>query len=159
MARCIPYFTFQSGSIQIICLQLSCSVHQIFTFQSGSIQMIAQLLDDEGDKTTLHSNLVLFKYYDNTVNLPYISTFTFQSGSIQISNHSFCNLFYRLLYIPIWFYSNDARFLITCFIPFFTFQSGSIQIIQGVGSYVAEIFPLHSNLVLFKFMRQPYTSA
>ena len=108
---------------------------------------------------TLHSNLVLFKYYDNTVNLPYISTFTFQSGSIQISNHSFCNLFYRLLYIPIWFYSNYKSTVYTCFIPFFTFQSGSIQIIQGVGSYVAEIFPLHSNLVLFKFMRQPYTSA
>ena len=31
-----------------------------FTFQSGSIQ-ITQLLDNEGDKTTLHSNLVLFK--------------------------------------------------------------------------------------------------
>ena len=54
--------------------------------------------------------------------------FTFQSGSIQISNHSFCNLFYRLLYIPIWFYSNFYSKDKKRSGAYFTFQSGSIQI-------------------------------
>ena len=54
---------------------------------------------------TLHSNLVLFKFY-----------------------HFFIIILHYLLYIPIWFYSNDLVKLLDEYFTFFTFQSGSIQI-------------------------------
>ena len=55
-------FTFQSGSIQILCLTLTFSPPYFFTFQSGSIQM-------------KHKGEQKMKKFE---------VFTFQSGSIQM---------------------------------------------------------------------------
>ena len=97
-------FTFQSGSIQMFRFPICELLHSFFTFQSGSIQMDVggytvegfnhftfqsgsiQIIFAKGFlavKTTLHSNLVLFK--SSPICLPLSS---------------------NILYIPIWFYSN-----------------------------------------------------
>ena len=142
-----------------------------FTFQSGSIQ-ISYKTDYSFTRLPLHSNLVLFKFgykiicvfffatlhsnlvlfkslsssrLDNTIlsftfqsgsiqissfKAPYLllSIFTFQSGSIQIPHMDITGKSPTVLYIPIWFYSNEDKFL-----------NASIS-----------LKTLHSNLVLFK---------
>ena len=55
------FFTFQSGSIQISLHDRNKLEFNIFTFQSGSIQMLL-VLYVHPTSSTLHSNLVLFKY-------------------------------------------------------------------------------------------------
>ena len=53
------------------------------------------------------------------------------------------------LYIPIWFYSNGGNNKVVYYSQSFTFQSGSIQInLQSI--MILKVYPLHSNLVLFK---------
>ena len=56
--------------------------------------------------------------------------FTFQSGSIQMHQARLCKPPLSCLYIPIWFYSNE-----------------SFQLSQKL-----HLIPLHSNLVLFKWL-------
>ena len=77
--------------------------------------------------TSLHSNLVLFKL---CIRVQYLE--------------------FRMLYIPIWFYSNTHIHVIVNYQGYFTFQSGSIQMIFVVGGIGDKKTPLHSNLVLFK---------
>ena len=96
---------------------------------------------------TLHSNLVLFKFYITCC---------------------ICSL--SCLYIPIWFYSNAFASFCGSIHFFFTFQSGSIQIrmhpllrpayftfqsgsiqILMLHCLHLSLLSLHSNLVLFKF--------
>ena len=74
----------------------------------------------------LHSNLVLFKY-------------ACRFKAVYVFN----------LYIPIWFYSNAFSVAVMQHISHFTFQSGSIQILSR-SSLCGILYPLHSNLVLFK---------
>ena len=76
----------------------------------------------------LHSNLVLFKSLVSSSATSSISSFTFQSGSIQMFRINLIKDKFNLLYIPIWFYSNKCFRICKSCITCFTFQSGSIQI-------------------------------
>ena len=77
-------FTFQSGSIQMLAFSHSSTMYPTFTFQSGSIQII-------------HIDIfILGKRY-----------FTYKSGNNQILRISIFKYKFNLLYIPIWFYSNE----------------------------------------------------
>ena len=78
-------FTFQSGYIQIKGEMQTGQIYINFTFQSGYIQIITTL-GKVVDIMSLHSNLVIFKFFRSTN-----------------SNCSIC------LYIPIWLYSNFGR--------------------------------------------------
>ena len=119
-------FTFQSGSIQICSFTLS-SINSIcFTFQSGSIQITIKTWYLT-KYLTLHSNLVLFKssqcrengifIYPLHSNLVLFKLTLFVSGQNR-----------EMLYIPIWFYSNEVAPALAPPSTYFTFQSGSIQI-------------------------------
>ena len=99
---------------------------KIFTFQYGSIQIDAE-----------------FKCQ------PIDEAFTFQYGSIQITNRPNANGYERLIYIPIWFYSNTIFSTEGGFKGVFTFQYGSIQMMNGPGPKPVGTH-LHSNMVLFK---------
>ena len=121
-------FTFQSGSIQMPLACQSLTFQPSFTFQSGSIQIIlcdGLLLP----KYTLHSNLVLFKWIiDISVSSENVTLHSnlvlFKCKIIPIITPE------TILYIPIWFYSNDdSKFVI-----------------------IERATPLHSNLVLFKYL-------
>ena len=81
----VQNFTFQSGSIQIGTAIGAVVGGPVFTFQSGSIQILFAT-PEISLLSTLHSNLVLFKYFRHP-----ISAIT------------------KYLYIPIWFYSNVTR--------------------------------------------------
>ena len=126
-------FTFQSGSIQICKKKVVDFMLASFTFQSGSIQMHFAKIP-KNLKYTLHSNLVLFKYYHSTsvkqvfefftfqsgsiqiemmiADIITPSVFTFQSGSIQMAKQVTRRKLFSLLYIPIWFYSNFTEKII-----------------------------------------------
>ena len=56
----VIFFTFQSGSIQMVFFKNSKRICHTFTFQSGSIQM-EQWQEQRLAVQSLHSNLVLFK--------------------------------------------------------------------------------------------------
>ena len=125
-------FTFQSGSIQMIMRENRLQLLLLFTFQSGYIQILT------------------------TYNIPTDQlNFTFQSGSIQIVWYNCTYMISKLLYIPIWLYSNlgsapsvsDAhKSLHSNLVIFkwslsdrnklefnvFTFQSGYIQIVNKI---------------------------
>ena len=123
-----PYFTFQSGSIQIRRYTKEYLSRCYFTFQSGSIQMSAVF----HPAMAIYSLYIPIWFYSNEELLRldkiYKYYFTFQSGSIQIGSGSGS-------------YVSTYRF---------TFQSGSIQIL--ITSFMNPSFhPLHSNLVLFKY--------
>ena len=147
--RWLNYFTFQSGSIQILLSPLTpffliklyipiwfysngetfaCKIYTYHLyipiwFYSNSIfwKIGEQIL------IALHSNLVLFKFV-SSYKLKPKQIFTFQSGSIQI---------YLIENIQL----KDVTF---------TFQSGSIQMkVVGLEPILEEV-TLHSNLVLFK---------
>ena len=148
MTKPFIFFTFQSGSIQMNTTNLYSISSTSFTFQSGSIQI----------KTTHHERV-------------YTGTFTFQSGSIQITTdtemnnnvstlHSNLVLFKcclsnvsisdKILYIPIWFYSNFIHSIesiswIHLYIPIWFYSN-----VIGSVAVVSSIYTLHSNLVLFK---------
>ena len=97
-------FTFQSGYIQMLLQSTTLFVLEYFTFQSGYIQIVR------------HS--------------PYIQcieSFTFQSGYIQMIWLRHYNIA-KVLYIPIWLYSNMNLNSQKCL--------GNLS--------------LHSNLVIFK---------
>ena len=98
----------------------------LFTFQYGSIQI----------KCYINNRLA-------------IAGFTFQYGSIQIlrSNHRLYT--HCVIYIPIWFYSNqriilDKFALFDIYIPIW-FYSNSRSLALSLALYY-----LHSNMVLFK---------
>ena len=99
--------------------------------------------------TSLHSNLVLFKYYPYRRAFIRTIDFTFQSGSIQMVQVSAV----RWEDLPL--HSNLVLFKFCDFHSHrlqaytFTFQSGSIQM-HPYFPYSYPLFPLHSNLVLFK---------
>ena len=83
----------------------------------------------------LHSNLVLFK-----------------------SNRPILTIYASTLYIPIWFYSNKiGDNLGNDMSSTFTFQSGSIQIVCLIETNL-NLMSLHSNLVLFKLIRNACSS-
>ena len=124
-------FTFQSGSIQILSDSISSMYCSNFTFQSGSIQIVSGKSIEYGG-FTLHSNLVLFKFYPSSPSL-----------TVLISLHSNLVLFKFTCFCP------DINF-----IKYFTFQSGSIQIRMSQCIIRIQI-TLHSNLVLFKFEVSP----
>ena len=121
--------------------------------------------------STLHSNLVLFKWYRG-VNANFVE-FTLHSNLVlfKYNRSNACGCSCNILYIPIWFYSNNPDLFQCSGICTFTFQSGSIQIfqtlphlypiftftfqsgsIQMTSSKLSKQFliTLHSNLVLFK---------
>ena len=75
----------------------------------------------------LHSNMVLFKYLKVSDDSTYVE-FTFQYGSIQMNLILICFQYCFLIYIPIWFYSNEYRDYGKLDVISFTFQYGSIQI-------------------------------
>ena len=164
------HFTFQSGSIQIIiCLKL-CYAFRNFTFQSGSIQMYISANQDnivstftfqsgsiqirwKADtflkKTTLHSNLVLFKFF--YVDFPHGSAYSLHSNLVLFKcNGSTEPSQIVILYIPIWFYSNEMGIDVLEMGASFTFQSGSIQMLWR-HKRPRDRKTLHSNLVLFKY--------
>ena len=144
-----------------------------FTFQSGSIQIVEQLQHEYASGILYIPILVLFKcnlrsvcdgnyklyipiwfYSNNTYSISgvlswllyipiwfysnhsysaksYLSkSFTFQSGSIQIWTYSSREGYTIELYIPIWFYSNYSLACAVIYAANFTFQSGSIQMIN-----------------------------
>ena len=79
-----------------------------FTFQSGYIQIVTNA-DDRNTQLTLHSNLVIFKW---------------------LSQISYCEN--KLLYIPIWLYSNllyffDVSFLFHLYIPIWLYSNNFIR--------------------------------
>ena len=103
---------------------------------------------------SLHSNLVIFKFsrlchiesrcdlyipiwlYSNRLLATLFiasSSFTFQSGYIQILFPIYWHYLLYFLYIPIWLYSNNATIDNKTNVTPFTFQSGYIQIIAGYG--------------------------
>ena len=96
-----------------------------FTFQSGSIQICIPY-EYYIIINSLHSNLVLFKCKKKVIDFGV-----------------------AVLYIPIWFYSNDGNMAVGQVFINFTFQSGSIQISAFSNQYLSG-GTLHSNLVLFK---------
>ena len=61
LISCVPSFTFQYGSIQMSCSDLSVSDAFTFTFQYGSIQILKSMMM-QGLTFPLHSNMVLFKW-------------------------------------------------------------------------------------------------
>ena len=100
----------------------------------------------------------------------------FQYGDIQISERFRRKRRFWIIYIPIWLYSSEDRYIETCsFICIFTFQSGDIQIkielleksiINNIyipiwrysnkgfsDIYLNNSKNLHSNLVIFKWWR------
>ena len=88
------------------------------------------MLDYNTININLHSNLVIFKSLRCPEDRVYLSSFTFQSGDIQMSQVK------RPSY-------NHAQF---------TFQSGDIQITIKRKPRNS-LFNLHSNLVIFKSTR------
>ena len=60
------------------------------------------------------------------------AAFTFQSGSILMLGNMKVTLTDKLLYIPIWFYSNARNAWRIYAYLLFTFQSGSILMIESV---------------------------
>ena len=105
-------------------------------------------------KSSLHSNLVLFKYFhhrhfvacfklyipiwfysnatSNSFTFALSKPFTFQSGSIQIAPEIKIAPGSKLLYIPIWFYSNAlvASFLtmpLSLYIPIWFYSNEKIK--------------------------------
>ena len=142
-------FTFQSGSIQIIpfftiksniltlhsnlvlfkcmmpfCFDIKESLYIPIWFYSNliQVQILAMAI------SALHSNLVLFKLRHRTEKSTQLTSFTFQSGSIQIVWYNCTYMISKLLYIPIWLYSN----------------LGSAPSVSDAHK------SLHSNLVIFK---------
>ena len=128
-------FTFQSGDIQIKqshrglgyekCIYIpiwwySNHLHSLFLYYYWYY---------------LHSNLVIFKSLIPLGTLSSRTTFTFQSGDIQI-NFLLSYLFqWFQIYIPIWWYSNKwTTFSYAC-LSIFTFQSGDIQICYKIRSW------------------------
>ena len=143
-------FTFQSGSIQIIpfftiksniltlhsnlvlfkcmmpfCFDIKESLYIPIWFYSNliQVQILAMAI------SALHSNLVLFKLRHRTEKSTQLTSFTFQSGSIQMIMRE--NRLQLLLLFT--FQSGSIQILTTYNIPTdqlnFTFQSGSIQIV------------------------------
>ena len=99
-------FTFQSGSIQIKRVFLTSAISIPFTFQSGSIQMLAF-----SHSSTMYPT---FTFQSGSIQINPLAIFilgkryfTFQSGSIQILLVYLIKYKFNLLYIPIWFYSNE----------------------------------------------------
>ena len=101
-------FTFQSGHIPMHLNRFVISIDKSFTFQSGHIP-INKLFNKADPVRTLHSNLVIFQF------LP-----------VKSSGHC------RILYIPIWSYSN----------------------INEAYNAFTHLLSLHSNLVIFQYRYQ-----
>ena len=100
--------------------------------------------------TSLHSNLVIFKYdkrltYKSFIMYLYIPIWLYSNRLPHI-----LILMKLVLYIPIWLYSNDNAYSAGQKLLCFTFQSGYIQI--DLIEILARLDrPLHSNLVIFKY--------
>ena len=120
-------FTFQSGYIQIN-TSLNCNINIISLYiPIWLYSNLYDLLVGFFPLPSLHSNLVIFKWYGRLVLVRGLYYFTFQSGYIQI----------------IKLYVSRTR------ICYFTFQSGYIQISPSYRRFYP-ILSLHSNLVIFK---------
>ena len=124
-------FTFQSGYIQIITAPCPLASGLHFTFQSGYIQIFYNLKRTTSGYS-LHSNLVIFKYFKKFVNYYILKFFTFQSGYIQMIDVTanvpvIISFTFQSGYIQIMYKSCKVN-LIDCF----TFQSGYIQIYEDV---------------------------
>ena len=78
-------FTFQPGYIQILTGKLIRLALEIFTFQPGYIQITTELKS-----------------------ITYVRLFTFQPGYIQMSELATLEDVEKILYIPIWLYSNPS---------------------------------------------------
>ena len=108
-------------------------------------------------------------------------SFTFQSGSIQLSFHLPCMYSHTalhsnlvlfklsfalsalaslILYIPIWFYSNIPAVLLIVRVKLFTFQSGSIQMLFCVNCllfwYLYIPIWFYSNIIFKIFKSNTY---
>ena len=104
---------------------------------------------------TLHSNLVLFKYRWNIfscqIHCLYIPIWFYSNQKILASRERITSL-----YIPIWFYSNgetftDKIYVYHLYIPIWFYSNfGKLN-----GEHNRET-PLHSNLVLFKWIVRGY---
>ena len=143
------FFTFQSGSIQIISsctsLYLLEKLYIPIWFYSNYCRHCLLL----SQFAPLHSNLVLFKYSVAKIQsvsvVLYIPIWFYSNTAHPVKvTRGFC------LYIPIWFYSNFYSKDKKRSGAYFTFQSGSIQIHTVYKLPVAVFYTLHSNLVLFK---------
>ena len=165
----------------------------IFTFQSGYIQIVF-LFYKWGDNKSLHSNLVIFKWYavGFTLELDFlyipiwlysnlynnfpsstVSSFTFQSGYIQINIDANVDLPIPSFTFQSGYIQIDFNDIIRLACTSFTFQSGYIQMVflplirpipfhLYIPIWLYSIFfhlylhtqfdeTLHSNLVIFKF--------
>ena len=145
-------FTFQYGDIQIYFLYWdSCKTHILY-IPIWWYSNTSPTLYVAPSKSTLHSNMVIFKLHLARILESKFYRFTFQYGDIQIDSNDytdiqlFCFTFqygdiqitfsrksfnnYYWLYIPIWWYSN----------------------FQGFQWQVDNVFALHSNMVIFKLM-------
>ena len=128
------FFTFQSGSIQIIYSFRQGQLRQNFTFQSGSIQILERTFVNL-QQSPLHSNLVLFKskskdgyfrakvlyipiwFYSNFTCVYTINDITVLYIPIWFYSNAKVAKFKLLqagLYIPIWFYSNNNCIFLVC---------------------------------------------
>ena len=124
-----PFFTFQSGSIQI-------RIEKQIIYVSVS----------------LHSNLVLFKCGTAGAIVGRWDFFTFQSGSIQIYLKRLREWETQKLYIPIWFYSNYG--LSSTGDSLIKALHSNLVLFKSFSNQVKSCshLPLHSNLVLFKLL-------
>ena len=123
------------------------STPDFFTFQSGSIQILERTFVNL-QQSPLHSNLVLFKSKSKDgyfrAKVLYIPIWFYSNFTCVYTINDI-----TVLYIPIWFYSNAMTTQKTAGQKNFTFQSGSIQILNTIFDW-SRFVPLHSNLVLFK---------
>ena len=84
-----------------------------------------------------------------------MTTFTFQSGYIQIQRYT-SQLHYHDLYIPIWLYSNHTTICDYSVIFIFTFQSGYIQIVcKFVIGAICSVFTFQSGYIQI-FIKKGY---
>ena len=105
----------------------------------------------------LHSNLVLFKL-SSKLFTSLIQTSLHSNLVLFKSNRPILTIYASTLYIPIWFYSNKiGDNLGNDMSSTFTFQSGSIQIVCLIETNL-NLMSLHSNLVLFKLIRNACSS-
>ena len=75
--------------------------------------------------------------------------FTFHYGPIQIKVTQNANECDKLIYIPLWSYSNISQDILILLMNWFTFHYGPIQMSCFTLASVISMY-LHSTMVLFK---------
>ena len=98
-------FTFHYGSIQIM---KKFNLPQLRKYLHSTMVLfkLKKHFDVDAFLIYLHSTMVLFKF-KSWKNLVFSNKFTFHYGSIQIEKN-YKPWFFKIIYIPLWFYSNGT---------------------------------------------------